>query len=150
MNRTQRVGIILVRVVIALMLMIHGINRISLGLVDELGVFLGKHGVWFSDVVAWLISIGEIAGGAALALGFFVVWLSGWFALELAVGIALVHYQEGWFVVGSGRNGMEYSIVLITALAAIVLLHHPAESMRQLRLIGRAPKPAPDSGQNSG
>lgn len=35
------------------------------------------------------------------------------------MGIVLVHYQEGWFVVGGGRNGMEYNFLLICVLISI-------------------------------
>lgn len=124
MSTTQRISVILLRVVVALMLAIHGITRIRLGLVDDLGVFLGEHSfIPIPAVAAWVITIVEILGGTTLALGFFVVPLCAWFAIELIMGIALVHLQHGWFVVGAGQKGMEYSIVLITALAAVALLH---------------------------
>ena len=29
----------------------------------------------------------------------------------LALGLWMVHRPEGWFVVGGGRNGMEYSVL---------------------------------------
>ena len=60
-----------------------------------------------------------------MALGFFVTPLCSWFAVQLAVDIALVHFPEGWFVVGAGRNGMEYSVLLIIACVVIALLHRP-------------------------
>ena len=140
MSTTQRLGSILVRVVVALMLAIHGVTRIRLQLVDELGVFLSGHAfVPMPHVTAWLITIMEIAGGAALALGFFVVFLCGWFSLQLAVGIALVHLQAGWFEVGAGQNGMEYSVMLMTSLAAVALLHRsrPASAMHDQEPWGR-------------
>ena len=34
------------------------------------------------------------------------------------MGIVLVHAPSGWFVVGGGRNGMEYSVLLIAVLLA--------------------------------
>ena len=37
----------------------------------------------------------------------------------LTAGIAMVHAREGWFVVGGGRNGVEYSVLLIACLAAL-------------------------------
>jgi putative oxidoreductase len=49
--------------------------------------------------------------------------LCAWFALELFAGIVLVHARDGWFVVGGGRNGMEYSVLLIVGLIATALLH---------------------------
>jgi putative oxidoreductase len=54
-----------------------------------------------------------------LAAGIFPRVLSMWFALELIAGIALVHAREGWFVVGGGRNGVEYSILLLLVLTAV-------------------------------
>jgi putative oxidoreductase len=42
-----------------------------------------------------------------------------YFAVQLAMGILLVHRPEGWFVVGRGRNGMEYSVLLIAVFLAL-------------------------------
>ena len=38
----------------------------------------------------------------------------------------LVHLPAGWFVVGGGRNGMEYSVLLIVALLGIAWAYWPA------------------------
>ncbi|MCE2994142.1 MAG: hypothetical protein LW863_01000 [Flammeovirgaceae bacterium] len=38
----------------------------------------------------------------------------------LVMGIALVHLKDGWFVVGGGRNGIEYNVVLISVLVFIM------------------------------
>lgn len=158
MSTTQRLGSILVRVVVAVMLAVHGIARVRLQLVDEFGVFLGGYSfVPAPQVMAWVITIMEIVGGAALALGLFVVLLCGWFAVQLAVGIVLVHAQAGWFVVGAGQNGMEYSVMLMTCLAAVALLHRsrpgrvPArEAMSRMGMALRVlatGKPGPEPGQ---
>jgi len=37
----------------------------------------------------------------------------------------LVHYPDGWFVVGAGRNGMEYSMMLLAGLIAVAWAHAP-------------------------
>lgn len=42
----------------------------------------------------------------------------------IALGV-LVHYPDGWFVVGAGRNGMEYSVLLLIGLAAVAWAHAP-------------------------
>lgn len=123
MTRQQNLGIVILRVTIALQLIIHGITRIAIGGVAGFGSFLTDNHVPLGTVVAWAITSGEILGGVTLAAGFWVMPLSCVFAVELLMGIALVHFQEGWFVVGAGRNGMEYSVVLIAALASIALTH---------------------------
>ena len=43
------------------------------------------------------------------------------FIVQLAAGIWLVHAPNGWFVVGGGRNGVEYSVCLIAGFVALVL-----------------------------
>ena len=40
-------------------------------------------------------------------------------------GIVLVHAPEGWFVVGKGRNGVEFSVLLVVALLCVGLQHAP-------------------------
>ena len=36
------------------------------------------------------------------------------------VGAAHAGWGEGWFVVGGGRNGVEYSVLLLVCLVALV------------------------------
>jgi putative oxidoreductase len=36
------------------------------------------------------------------------------------VGIVMVHFTEGWFVVGGGRNGWEYNFLLICDLLTVI------------------------------
>jgi putative oxidoreductase len=43
----------------------------------------------------------------------------------LALGLFMVHLPEGWFVVGLGRNGVEYSVFLIVSLLAVAYAYAP-------------------------
>ena len=112
-------GMGVVRITVSTLLIIHGVARISLGIVDDFGGFFAAKGIPMGEVLAWTITIVEIAGGLLMAIGFFVVPLATWFVVQLAAGIVLVHAKEGWFVVGAGRNGVEYSVLLIAALIAV-------------------------------
>ena len=69
--------------------------------------------------LAWALTVYEIGGGLLLLVGRWVRLLASVFVLELLGGVVLVHWTEGWFVVGAGRNGMEYSVLLIVALCAV-------------------------------
>lgn len=108
------------RVAVALLLIIHGIARAYLGIVDDFGGFLTARGFPLGVQLAWGLTLFEIVGGAVLAWGRWVRPIAAIFCVELAAGIALVHFPEGWFVVGAGRNGMEYSVLLIAVLLAVM------------------------------
>jgi len=66
-----------------------------------------------------VLTVVEIVGGALLVAGRLVVPLCAWFALQLTAGAVLVHLPAGWFVVGAGRNGMEYAVLLVVLLVAV-------------------------------
>jgi putative oxidoreductase len=112
-------GIVLLRIGVAVLLFIHGVFRVVDGGVTPFGGFLGTKGIPFGPAVAWLLTVIELIGTPLLAIGLFTRPLVVWFALELAAGIVLVHAREGWFVVGGGRNGVEYSVALMVALIAV-------------------------------
>jgi putative oxidoreductase len=110
---------ILLRVTVATLLIIHGISRILHDGVGGFGSFLDAQGFPAGTVIAWGITLFEIAGGLLMALGYYTRWIAAAFILELIMGIVLVHAKHGWFVVGGGSNGVEYSVLLITCLVVI-------------------------------
>lgn len=118
---SPRAGLIALRVLIATQLVIHGSFRLISGGAVPFGGFLAEQGLPFAVPIAYFITIAEIAGGLSLVAGKLIRPLVGWFVIELVLGIAMVHSREGWFVVGGGRNGMEYSVVLIGGLIIVGL-----------------------------
>jgi len=126
-----RLGITLLRIAVAAIMAIHGIARIERGIVDDFGVVLNQWGFPAGAVLAWIITIAEIAGGAALAAGYLIRPVALWFAAQLALGVYLIHARAGWFVVGAGRNGAEFSALLIVCLVAIVMTSRAGYSVRR-------------------
>ena len=121
MTHTVRLALTLLRAGTAVIMIIHGIARMRLGIVDDFGVGLNSWGFPAGFTLAWTITIVEIIGGTALAAGYVVRPLALWFAVQLAMGIYLIHGRVGWFVVGAGRNGTEFSALLILCLAVIAM-----------------------------
>ena len=121
-NKTT--ALVFIRVVLAAVMFIHGAVRISDGTVGGFGEFLGSQGFPLGFYLAWGITLFELVGSVLLAVGFYAWIIALIFAVLLAVGIALVHYKEGWFVVGHGRNGMEFSAVLIASLLAVAYANY--------------------------
>ena len=112
-------------------MVIHGVARSYAGGVAPFGEFLTGYGVPLGLYLAWAITIFEIVGGIILAAGFFVPVLAVIFAVHLLAGIILVHARDGWFVVGLGRNGMEYSVLLLVSFLAIAYAHYEPERRRR-------------------
>jgi len=121
MTTSPQVALALLRAGTALMMIVHGVARAWLGIVDDFGVVLNTWGFPAGFALAWTITLVEIIGGALLAAGLFILPLSAWFIFQLLMGIYLIHGRVGWFVVGAGRNGVEYSALLILCLVVIAL-----------------------------
>jgi putative oxidoreductase len=109
------------RLLVALLIAIHGWYRLSVGTSPAFGDWLATQGIPLAHAVASGVTIGEIIGSACLALGLCVRPCALLFMGIYLMGIVLVHAPEGWFVVGAGRNGMEYSVLLIGSLALVAL-----------------------------
>ena len=109
------------RLLVALLIGIHGWYRLHAGTSSGFGDWLATRGIPLAHAVAWGVTIGEIVGSACLAIGVCVRPFALLFMAIYAMGIVLVHAPEGWFVVGAGRNGMEYSVLLIGSLTLVAL-----------------------------
>ena len=116
-NKTTALAVI--RLVLCVIMFIHGAARIANGTVDDFGGFLSSHGLPLGFFLAWGITLFELVGSVLLAAGLYAWIIAVLFAAQIAVGIALIHWKEGWFVVGAGRNGMEFSTLLIASFLAI-------------------------------
>ena len=106
---------------VALLIGIHGWHRLHAGTCPIFGDWLATQYIPLAHAIAWGVTISEIIGSACLAVGLCVRPFALLFMAIYAMGIVLVHAPEGWFVVGTGRNGMEYSVLLIGSLALVAL-----------------------------
>jgi len=91
--------------------------------VAPFGGFLEGQGLPGGFYWAAAITGFEIAGSILLLAGRLVAPLSLLFSMLYVMGIVLVHARSGWFVVGLGRNGSEFSVLLIVCLLAVALQH---------------------------
>ncbi len=120
-NGQTRLGVTVLRCAVASVFVVHGVTRLVLGTVGDFGGFLTGSGFPAGVVIAWVLTVVEVVGGVALAGGLFVRPLASWFGVEILAGIAMVHGRAGWFVVGAGRNGAEYSALIIACLIVVAL-----------------------------
>jgi putative oxidoreductase len=114
-----RRALVALRVGVAGLLFVHGAARAVTGGYVPFGEFLDSQGL--PAGVAWATGITaiELLGTPLLAAGRWVTPLCIYFVIQLTIGILMVHLGEGWFVVGLGRNGVEYSVSLILCLGCV-------------------------------
>ncbi len=122
-DRGSAVSWVILRVTLAGLLAAHGWARLLSGGVEPFGVWLDSQGF----PLGWLIASGvtgiEMAGTALFAWGIWVFPLSLVFSAIYVAGAVLVHWPAGWFVVGLGRNGVEYSVLLVVCLLLVGFRH---------------------------
>jgi Predicted membrane protein len=107
------------RVTLAILVAAHGWARLLHDAVAPFGAWLDSLGFVIGPVIAWAVTIYEIVASVLLAAGRYVFPVCLGFAAIYLVGLVLVHMPEGWFVVGLGRNGMEYSVLLVCTLLCV-------------------------------
>lgn len=120
-NRRDELLWSVLRFTVAALIAAHGVARLLAGAVTPFGEWLNSLGLAIGPVIAWGITIFEIVGPVMLALRRYVFPVTLAFSAIYLTGIALVHAPAGWFVVGLGRNGAEYSVLLIVVLVCVGL-----------------------------
>lgn len=120
----------ILRITIAILFLIHGIYRVLTGIVYDFGLFFTSLGWPLGLQLAWLVTVLEITTSIMIMLGFRVKLSSIYLFIQTLMGVFLVHWQHGWFVVGGGRNGMEYSVLLMVCLCHIAFNHKKHENIK--------------------
>ncbi|PBI85031.1 hypothetical protein BSF41_39420 [Flavobacterium sp. ACN2] len=113
---------LLLRIAVAIILLTHSVfGMFNNGINDFGNLFLNQIGfASYGVFLAWSIKLSHVVA-AVLLLANKYVKLAGFVTIfVLIMGIVLVHFKEGWFVVGGGRNGVEYNFLLIIVLLAIM------------------------------
>jgi putative oxidoreductase len=114
-----RAAFVVMRVTLGLIFVTHGAARIHYGSLGDFGAFLGASGLPAGPVLAWVVTIGELISGSLLAAGVAVRYAAVFHALVIVSGILLVHLPRGWFTVGHGSGGVEYSVLILAVLGYI-------------------------------
>lgn len=109
----------ILRIVMGIIFITHGTARLYYGSVPEFGGFLNSQGLMVGVSLAWIITIGEIICGGLLALGRYVRYCVIFHAMIITGGLFLIHVPQGWFVVGHGSGGVEYSLLILALLTFI-------------------------------
>jgi putative oxidoreductase len=124
-----RQALAFIRMALATLLFVHGIARVLADGVAPFGGFLESRGFPFGLGIAWFVTVFELVAAPVFAAGRWITPIALVFSAIYACGIWLVHAPAGWFVVGLGRNGAEYSVLIIACLLANAWAHRTRSSV---------------------
>lgn len=113
----------LLRFALAIIFLSHSLHGIfNNNDVNDFGnLFLNQIGFApFGVLIAWFVVISQIITSFLFLLNKYIKIASIINIVILVAGIITVHFKEGWYVVGAGRNGMEFSFVLIFILLTLI------------------------------
>jgi putative oxidoreductase len=117
-----------VRIGVAILIFIHGAFRASHWdpYVTGFGQWLDSIG--FPEGFYWAVAVTvyELVAPLFILARRFVTLACLGHIVIVALGAVLVHYPDGWFVVGAGRNGVEYSVLLLVCLIAVAWAYAPS------------------------
>jgi putative oxidoreductase len=119
-------SLLVLRIMVSICMIAHASQRFYFNSINGFGDFLNAKGFLIGVPLAWGITLFELIGGLAMLLNYFTKWITLVWAVQLLMGIILVHAQHGWFVVGPSTGGVEYSLLLIVAL---IVVHAHSEKM---------------------
>lgn len=115
----------LLRLAVTVILLMHSIPGMFNNGVNEFGKFYLNE-VGFSPVgipLAWAIKISHILCAICFLANKYTRLAAMLTIAILLAGIAMVHFKEGWYVVGGGRNGIEFNFLMIFVLLTIMFPH---------------------------
>jgi putative oxidoreductase len=112
----------IIRIALAIILIMHSVPGMFDGGVNDFGnLYLNEVGFSpYGLIIAWVIKLSHLITAILLVVNKYIKIISIITILVLIMGIAMIHFEEGWYVVGGGRNGVEFSFLLICSFLAIM------------------------------
>ena len=112
----------LLRLAVAIILLAHSVWGMFDNGINNFGnLYLNQVGFAPMGVpLAWAIKLSHVVCAACFLFEKYVKPAAIITIFILIAGIVMIHFKEGWFVVGGGRNGVEFNVLLIFVLLTIM------------------------------
>lgn len=119
LDRYRNIGLLIARGIPGVVFLYHGWQKLDGGL-DGVSGFLDSLGVPIPDVMAYVLTFGELIGGALLIIGFLTRLVAVLFFIEMIITTLLVKIDLG--LIAQGAAGAELDLTLLAAMAAIATM----------------------------
>ncbi len=138
----QAWGTTLLRLIVGVVLVMHGYLALALLGPHTMAGYISRMGYPASlgTVLAWYLIAAHMGGGVLIVIGLWTRWAALANVPPLASAVLLLHFNQGFFMrvieVAPGRNvvgGYEYSLTVLVATVALVLLGSGAASVDGMR-----------------
>jgi putative oxidoreductase len=135
---------IVVRLIVGVIMTAHGLQKLSLGPAKFGTATLVPLGVPYADVMAYVVTFTELAGGILLVVGLLSRLAALALLVELITTIALVKVNVGLIAPAARGAGAELDLALIAGLVMILLVGPGRASLDHLlRIETRARRDSP-------
>ena len=124
----MRWGIVPLRVVIGVIFLFHGAQKVFAMGHPAVARFLSRVGIPDARAAAVVVMAVEFVGGIALILGAGTRVASSLIAIEMVVALLVVHVKVGF----AGPNGAEFPLTLLAGALTLALLGSGAASVDAL------------------
>lgn len=115
---SSRVGLLPLRGVIGLVFLMHGYQKLFVMGIDGVTGYLARVGVPMPGISAVVVTIAELAGGAAILLGLFTRLAAAALAFDMLVAILAVRLGGGFFA----PRGPEFELALLGGCLTLALM----------------------------
>lgn len=126
----QQYGITVLRVVVGLVFLAHGLQKLLLFGIGGTAGFLGSIGVPAAGLMAVVLIAIEVLGGLALILGLYTRYAAIPLAVISLVALLTVHLANGFFM--GEQSGYEFVLTLLAANVALFFLGSGALALDSL------------------
>ncbi len=117
--RTQGLGLAILRVVVGIVFLVHGGQKLLLfGPGNFGGQALAGLGVPLPVFMGYVVTFVELIGGILLIVGLFTRLVAILLALDMLVATLMVHLPNGFFM---ANNGFEFTLLLLATAAALAV-----------------------------
>ncbi|MCU0467245.1 MAG: hypothetical protein MUF58_01475 [Arcicella sp.] len=110
------------RIALIVIFLVHSIAGMFNNGINNFGnLYLNQVG--FAPIglpLAWAIKLSHLALVFSLLTNKYLKTNSFITIFILIAGILMIHLKDGWFVVGGGRNGVEFNFLLIMGFLSII------------------------------